>query len=612
MPVDTGTAQAVLVVVAFLLAGVVVVRLARPAGRWGEALRRRFVLGLPLGTVTVVLFVLAVYLFVQGGWDRWYAPTVLPFRAWSYFYPLGMLTAGFAHNGPSHLLVNLTGTVVFGPLVEYAWGHFPRERGSRSFGSPWHNPFVRALIVFPGIVIGVGLLTSLFALGPIIGLSGVVFAFAGFALVRYPVATLVALLGSRGLGTIRRALQQPTLVESARPEFITPWWSRIAIQGHALGLLIGVLLGIWFVRTREEERPRALRVWGAVLLYAIVQSLWAVYWFRGGVTYVLFRAIGVVLVVLLATLVTVAVVASHRPLCETRLRRFRWPVLTGLSLAGGVGLGYAAWRGARLPVTVGRIEISVVAVAAGVLLVAALALAQARLTVPNPIADVPRREAALIALIVACAAIAGPAIPVNLTTASAEPLPGDSTEIRDYEVTYAENVTSGKVAVINVSAFGERTTVRTSGVIVRSERRGIWTTAASTSRLAFDGNVSVRVGGLGWHERIVVNRSGWRVAGGERAYRISFFHDDEREVIYTSEPANATPTIGGRNVSVAARAEQFEFVVTRENETVARTPVPAPNETVEAGGLRFEREERTVYVRYEDTRVPLAAPERYE
>ncbi len=616
MPVDTGSVQAVLVVAALALAGVAVVRLARPAGQWGETLRRRFVLGLPLGTITVVLLVLAVYLFVQGGWTRWYSPAVLPFRAWSYFYPLGILTSGFAHNGPGHLLGNLTGTLAFAPLVEYAWGHFPRERGSRSFGSALSNPFVRALVIFPGAVVVVGLLTGAFALGPIIGFSGVVFAFAGFALVRYPVATLVALLASGAITTVRLALQQPRLVESAGPTYVTPWWSTIAIQGHALGLLIGVLLGIWFVRTRAAERPSPLRLWSAVFLYSIAQALWAVYWFRGSETFVLFRALGVILVVGLATLVTAAAVASDRPLFQTWLRRLRWPWIAALAAIGCVGLGYAAWRGSRLPVTVGGVELSAVVVAAVALGVIALVLVRTQLSIPNPVADVPRRDAALVALLVASAAIAGPAIPVNLTTASTEPLPNESVDVRDYEVTYAENVTNGMVSVINVSAFDESTSVRTSGVIVRSERRGIWTTAASTSRLAFDGNVTVVVGGLGWRERIVANRTGWQVAGGERAYRITLYHgvdgDAQSEVVYLAEPANATPTIAGRNVSIVADEQQFDLLVTRDNETIARTPVPAPNSTVEAGGLRFERETRVVYVRHEDTRVPLAAPEQYE
>jgi membrane associated rhomboid family serine protease len=612
MAVDPETVQAVAVVFSMVLAAVVIARLVRPRDRFGERLRRRFILGLPLGTFVVMLLVLGVYLFVQGGWTRWYSPTVLPFRAWSYLYPLGMLTAGFAHNGPGHLLGNLTGTLAFAPLVEYAWGHFPRERGSRSFGSLRTNPFVRALVIFPAVVVGVGLLTSLFALGPVIGFSGVVFAFGGFALVRYPVGALVALLAARAIGLVRVAVQFPTLVESAGPEFIRPWWSTVAIQGHALGLLIGVLLGIWFVRTRASETPSALRLWGAVLLYSIAQSLWAVYWFRGDSTFVLFRAVGVVLVVGLATLVTVAAVASGRTLFRHRLRRLSWPLLAALAVASSAGLGFAARRGTRLPITTGGVELPLTLVVAGVFLAVAFTVAWFQPSIPNPVAEVPRREAAFVVLLVAGAALAGPAVPVNLTTASEEPLSGQSTAVRDYEVTYAENVTSGMVSVLNVSAFGEQTTVRTSGVIVRSGRRGIWTTAVPASRLAFAGNATVRVGGLGWHEQIRASRSGWQVAGGERAYRISFHHRQQREVVYTSQAANATPTIAGRNVSVAAGPDRFEFVVSRQNKTVGRTPVPAPNETVTAGGLRFEREERTVFVRHENTSVPLAAPEQYQ
>ena len=223
-------------------------------------LRRRFVLGVPWGTVVTVLGVLSVYLFVQGGVSHWNRPVVIPFRAWSYLAPLGMLTAGFAHAGPGHLLGNLFGTVALAPIVEYAFGHFPRERGSSSFGSFRTNPYVRALLVFPVAVAIVGVALTLFTLGPVIGFSGVVFAFAGFALVRYPLGTVLALVGSDVLGLTYRALLNPTSTASGRSVFLTPWWSDIAIQGHAIGLLAGVLLGAASLRHSEESGPSPARL----------------------------------------------------------------------------------------------------------------------------------------------------------------------------------------------------------------------------------------------------------------------------------------------------------------------------------------------------------------
>ncbi|MFB6157044.1 MAG: rhomboid family intramembrane serine protease, partial [Haloferacaceae archaeon] len=181
--------QRLLVVAALVVGIAVVVALDRPRGRWGARLRRRFVLGVPWGTLVSVALVLAVYLFLQGGAADWNAPITIPFRAWSYFYPLGVAVAAFAHAGPGHLLGNLVGTLALAPLAEYAWGHFPRERGASSFASPLRNPLVRAFLVVPLAVVAAGLLTAAFSVGPIIGFSGVVFAFGGVALVHYPLRT---------------------------------------------------------------------------------------------------------------------------------------------------------------------------------------------------------------------------------------------------------------------------------------------------------------------------------------------------------------------------------------------------------------------------------------
>ncbi|ERH10902.1 MAG: hypothetical protein J07HX64_02681 [halophilic archaeon J07HX64] len=94
-------------------------------GRWRETLTDRFVLGVPWGSLVTLTLVVLVYLFVQSGIESWGDPVVLPFRSWSYSYVLGMLTAGFTHAGPGHLLGNVLGALVLSPLVEYAWGHYP-------------------------------------------------------------------------------------------------------------------------------------------------------------------------------------------------------------------------------------------------------------------------------------------------------------------------------------------------------------------------------------------------------------------------------------------------------------------------------------------------------
>jgi len=549
LPVDLFFSVAV---VAALLVSLAVALLADRPSDLGDRLRGRFILGIPWGTLLSVGFVLGVYLLLQGGLRNWYAPVTIPFRAWSYFYPLGVLTAAFSHAGANHLIGNLIGTVTLAPLAEYAWGHFPRRRGAQTFSSLRTNPYVRAFVAFPAAVLVVGLLTAVFAIGPIIGFSGVVFAFAGVALVNYPLGTVIGLVSGGAIRLVYNALRVPTLTASGRPAYITPWWADIAIQGHALGLLIGVLVGVWIVRTRRRDaRPSARRLWLGALLVAVEQSLWAVYWYRGGETYVLYRAAGVILVAALAVVVVLAVVARDDPLFEWHL--------------GGDNGVVRNWQ-----------------VAAGVLLLAT-------------------------------AAIAGPAVPTNLFTADSGDLPGEERTVRDYDVTYAENVQNGLVSAVDVDAFGETTAVNTSGVIVRSQERGIWTTAVPKGRLAFDGRVAVQLGGVGWRETVYAQRDGWQALGAGTAYRVGIGNGDVRRVVYTSDPVTADPTLAGRNVTVVPTREAYQLRVTRTNGSVNRTvALPGKNESVTVDGLRFDRNTSRVTVSYNGTRLRLLTQETYE
>jgi membrane associated rhomboid family serine protease len=290
-------------------------RLGGPDRRVGSLLRERFYRGVPWGSLLALGGVLAVYLFVQGGLRHWHDPLAIPFSAWSYFYPLGVLFAGFAHVGPGHLLGNLTTALVFAPLAEYVWGHFPEPGRSRV-----SNPRVRAFVVFPLAVFGAGVLMSLFSWGPVIGFSGVVFVLIGFVLVRYPILTVVALATRSAVRTVTTALGEPVAVVEVTASVSSPWWYGIAIQGHALGFLVGVLAGVVLLRRRGVE-PNPLRLWFGTLLTTLSVSLWAIWWIRGATTYVLYRGLGVALVVALSVLITAALAASERPLMGGVTRR---------------------------------------------------------------------------------------------------------------------------------------------------------------------------------------------------------------------------------------------------------------------------------------------------
>ncbi|ELZ97776.1 rhomboid family intramembrane serine protease [Haloferax sulfurifontis] len=539
--------QRLAALLALLAAAVALAVVDRPS-RVSAALRRRFLFGLPLGTLVSAGGVLLVYLVVQDGWSSWYRPIVIPFRAWSYFYPTGMLTAAFAHSSPGHLVGNLVGTLTLAPVAEYAWSHYPTRRGSTSFGSARENPYVRSLVVFPAVVFGVGLLTAVFALGPVVGFSGVVFAFAGFALVFRPLATVLAFVSGRVVSLFYNAMLSPEVVSSARPTFSTPWWSQIAIQGHAIGFLFGVLLGVWLSHRREGSPPPALRSFAGVLLFAVSESLWAVYWYRGGDTYVLFRAVGFALVVALATVVALTVAASDKPL-----------------------RAYAP---------------------------------------DTSIFSARRWQAGAAVLLVVVAALSGPAMLYNTFTASGDDLPGESVTVRDYEVTYAEDVPNGLTAVFDVELFGESTTTNTSGVIVKSERRGIWTTAVSTNRLAFDGESAVRLGGLGWRDRVTAVRDGYVVTGAGTAYRVFLVADGEARLAYDTGPVRAEPVVARRSVSVVPTATGYDVQVSSDSGTV-RGPMPTENTTTTLDGIRFVRENSLVFAESRGTRVRVARAETY-
>ena len=585
----------------------VVYRADRPNGAWTRSLRSRFLLGVPWGTLVAIAAVVAVYLFVQSGLENPNRPVVIPFRSWSYFYPEGMFWSGLAHSGRGHITGNLLSTLVAGALAEYAYGHFPGGRdvddgtgtvrsalpsvGSlRSVGSPSPgdlrgslrrsigprsllpargalaaNPYVRAFVVVPGAMLSFGVLSSLFALGPVIGFSGVVFALWGFALVFYPVATIAALTGSTLVNVAYETLRNPVVVSEASGSYGPPSWANIAIQGHAIGLIGGILAAAWLVRRRRSERTEridpesrttALVAFGAVLLFGASRRLWAVYWYLGNERYELYRAVGLGLLAVLAAIVALAVAGRDEPI------RPAVAVSTPETLREGL-------RSAT-PAAVG-----------------------------------------LLLLVSALAVVAGPGIAPNLVAVDDDELPGDPIEVEGYQVTYAENVEDRVVSVVDVEAFGRSTSVNTSGVIVANADREIWTTAVSEGNLAFWGYRAVDVGGTGWRETVWVQRTGWVAANGGSTYRVDAVRDETRSTLFTSEPARAEPRIDGRNVTVAAVESGFELRVDGGGERDV-APIPATNESVTLRGVTFVRESDALFAERGETRVRIAELERYE
>jgi membrane associated rhomboid family serine protease len=532
----------------FLVLGVVVsaavLRRLVPGERWGDRLRARFVLGVPWGTLLTVFGVLLVYWVLQGGWARPNSPLVIPFRSWSYFYPLGVLAAGFAHNGVGHITGNLLGTVVFAPVVEYYLGHYPTDRGSESFASLRTNPFVRLLAVPAGSV-AIGVFTGFFSMGPVIGFSGVVYAYVGFAMVTRPMLAVLALVSERVVDLLYRSLRNPYITREPGPGFSSPWWADIAIQGHAIGIFAGVLVGIAVLAVREEY-PNPLYLWFAALVLGIRQSLWAIYAPLGANSYALFRAVGVGTIFLAAALVATAVSASDRSLV---------PRLEGRSLR------------------------------------------------------VPRPDGSVAVLAVGLVVLSSFAIPFGFSTVSGElPADAATVEVRDYTVTYVENEPNQYVSLVNEYLYGDAGTIRSSGVVVLSEDRRVWLEAVSKSRLAFQGWGSVRVGGLGWRETVYADREGWSLVGNGSVYKVSLREAGERaRLAYVSDARRARPTIDGRNVSIAPVDGGFEAVVSTNGSVLGRAPVPARSNATTIGGLTLNRTGRDLIATSNRTRVQVAS-----
>ena len=523
-----------LVVVFAVLATVVAVR--RLTGtRLTAPLRRRLLLGVPWGTLLTMLGVLAVYLFVQGAY--WHSDLlVTPFRTWSYFYPLGMLMGPFTHGSVGHVTGNLLGTLAYGTVVEYAWGHYPQRRGESSFGSWRTNLFARILAV-PAVMAAVGMFTGVFALGPIVGFSGVVFALAGFSLVTRPYLFLGALLGSRVIDLIYIALRSPEPTVGGSVRYVTPGWVNVAIQGHAIGLVAGVFLGLALLRARSE-RPSPGAVFFATLVFAVAQGLWAVYIPVGGGQFTLFRWLGTVLILLLAVLVAAATLYTD----HAAFPDFEggWPSLAGF------------------------------------------------------------------ALVVALAALCLASVPANGAALGTDDLPEDGLAVRDYVVTYEENVPNAYVDSMPLPPTAQQN-ITESGVVVASADREIWTVAVPRSWLALRGDATVVVGGMGWRETVRVDRTSWSVAGNDSVYSVALAREgDASRTVYTSSPSTLDGYITGRNLTLSPTDDGFEIAVRRGGVTVDRAPIPANMSSQEIGGLTFERNRSRLYAVGNGTRIMVA------
>lgn len=301
-----------------------------------RCLEERFVLGVPWGTLVVIAWLFAVYLFVQGGWWDWYRPVVVGFTAVDMFDPLAWFFAGFAHVSPSHLRGNVTSTLVFGPIVEWIWGHYPRGE-DRTANPPWtRRPAVRAVVLFPLGIGSLAVVATLFSWGPVIGFSVAAYALVGIALVHHPVIAVVALVARDAVRLGYRAVTDPVQIAEATVRVVDPSWYGSAVQGHLVGMLLGVIVGVWLLDRRDHRRPSTAAVFGAATLVGASLSLWTVWWILGPDRYILFRAAGIMVVILVAVTIAAAAARDH----ADRLPRVAMAaIVIAVLIMGVVGVG---------------------------------------------------------------------------------------------------------------------------------------------------------------------------------------------------------------------------------------------------------------------------------
>ena len=588
---------------------------------WYEMLSERLIYGIPWGTLVSVLVVVSFYLFAQSGLQHWDSPVTLPFRSWSYFYPEGLFAAGFAHAGPNHLIGNLIGTVVLAPIVEYAWSHYPPAKKADSapyeypppgdvsvesieqssedtgwLGTPW----IRAVVIFPAIVVLVSILTSLLALGWSLGFSGTVFAFGGFAVVYFPLTAVLAMVGITGTSVLVTSLREPVLRATAEPGAPGPpgWWG-VNVQAHMLGFLLGVLLAVVLLRYRSESR-RAVQVFLAALAFGLTRQLWAFATSGGEDIYLMQRGIGFVFVVAIAVLIGVLVGARDEPVPELVSRPWM-PTRRTLAYLWFVALFVLAgilW----IPIGFAGLDWFQGVLFALVLLV--FVIPSLPTVLPDRIVSSPlsQKQLLLFALIVIVVIVALPSYVSNAPGMSDDPVPDAATvTIEDYHVTYAEDTPHGRFSS------------NESGVIVVSNERDIWSSVVDKSELAHDGEATVVVGGFGWRDTVDVNRTGWSVAGSDAVYAVDLEHDGETTRAFESLPAETRSVVANQSIAVVAASDGFRLNVTSNGDHVGTTQMPALNQTRTVGDLALSTEmvddTRSVFASQDGTRILVASRE---
>lgn len=542
--------------------------------RWWTALTDRFVLGVPWGSLITIVLVLGVYLFVQSGIEAWNDPAVFPFRSWSYAYPLGMLAAGFAHAGPGHLVGNLVGAAIFSPLVEYAWGHYPDrdddQNGPSGTGHRYPPP----------------------AAGD--DLAGAATRHTADSAHSSPAASDQSRTGILSHPVLRAVVFFPLAIIAI--SILTSVFAR----GWSLGYsgTVFFLIGVAVVRYPLASLVGVVVLSGVNVLIGAFQTPILEVGLGGGApsppswagvnvqAHLLGFLIGVI----------VALIIFRRRDSLPRVDHLSLAVIVVMlaiqlwSLTGGGGGRFVRYQAP------GVIFVLLLAV----IIIAAVAIENEAIVGPLSVRGVILGGIAIVVVLLALSSI-----PPNLPGMADDPVPaGGAIQIDDYTVTYAEDAEHGRVNTTS------------SGVIVVSEKRDIWSTAISDRQLRHNRDGTVTLGGVGWRETVDVERTGWYVAGNDSVYTVDLHHGETIRA-FTSEPRRADTRLAGYNFTVVPTASAFRLDVSRGGETKGYVAIPDVNQTATVPLGEETDSEMTVHTRerdffdevvveYEESRVVVA------
>lgn len=210
----------------------------------------------------------------------------------------------------------------------------------------------------------------------------------------------------------------------------------------------------------------------------------------------------------------------------------------------------------------------------------------------------------LLALVVGLAAVG---VPYNLAQVESGPATadGETINIRDYSITYAESVEDQYISAVGIPGLGGPSVTR-SGVIVVSERRNSWEVAASAQQLAVQRSTTVALGDATWRETVTIRRTGWNVAGENSTYKVVGSHDGQQTQLYADEPAVANLRLNGSTVTLRPTSSGFEIGLRKGGAAVGATAVPADGERVTIGEIEFVRDGRALLAVYDQTVLQVA------